>query len=229
MLAEIFTYCDFQKDGIVIPPESGLNIMQVYTFLHEAIADNHLPVVKAVGFKIHDVSSVRTRASVTERNTAVMENYVEIAGNLMDKVFLDTNTNKVIVLDLNGKLNLNNPDTVVQENRNPVRVVYDDPYILGALRTINLEIFINENTGHRDMGCNVRVLRDQTFFPLFSVHTVYPYCRICPPRAGEKLEYRLRKGFKPEDLKKLLGRLITMRNTGELEGSDATWLSNYER
>lgn len=169
MLAEIFTYCDFQKDGIVIPKESGLNIMQVYTFLHEAIADNHLPVVKAVGFKIHDVSSVRTRASVTERNTAVMENYVEIAGNLMDKVFLDTNTNKVIVLDLNGKLNLNNPDTVVQENRNPVRVIYDDPYILGALRTINLEIFINENTGHRDMDvtCVCYVTRHSFHYLVF--------------------------------------------------------------
>lgn len=226
MLEEILTKCDFREDGLYLA-NSGLNVRDVYRFMHEAIADDHLPVYKVCGFNLSSATHGAQVASVTERNISVLENTLEVSYNLTDKVFLGLNSNIVSVTDYAGELNLEVPNNTLKSNAKFPTVVFTNPHILTSVHPVSLKLKVMWGTGFASMSDTSKRLQDTSYFPMAVRYSIHDYCRVCPPMSTEKVDYRLHKNFKPEYVKQHFQMLYGMQH--DISKEDMKWLLNYER
>ena len=220
--------CEFTETGVVL--SSSMDVIETYTFMHEAIADDHLPVYKPIGFKISTFYKDSGLLPVTERNPCVLENWVEIAANLQDLVFTSPDSLRPTVSNLQHSLDLTPEDTMFRCNGKPAKLLYKDSHILSAIMPINLTLYLSAECGYWDMAHNASYMKDNSFFPMNCRHSIHDYVRICPPKPGVQfVEYRKDKQVTPDYIKGLFLKLYGMYHTKDLKGGDYKWLSNYEQ
>ena len=226
MLQTILSKCKFLNSGIYIPPELDLDIYEVYDFIHQAVTDNHIPVTKAIGFKITSSKTLRAKVSAVERNAAVLENLVSVSTNLSDKIFRETTSDK-IVADIDGKFDLEDEECYFTESMKKLPVMYTRSYILTSIFPSTLEIILDTGTGYHNMEKNVKKIEDNNFFPMISVHSLNDFVRVCPPSKEDFIELRFDNSFDIELFRKYLLGLYSKFSGRSLERRDLEWLSDY--
>ena len=226
MLEEILTKCEFKEDGLYLG-NSGLQPLKVYQFLHEAVADSHLPVFKVCGFNLSSASKTGFGNSVTERNVNVLENTFEIAYNLTDKIFICPNSSVVSTVDFDGVMDLEPKNDILMANAKYPEILYTNAHILTSVRPVTLKLKIMCGTGYWAMGDTYKHLQDTSYFPMAVKFSIHDMCRVCPPMYEDRVEYRMHKLFKPEHLKYHLTLLYSKKE--ELSKEDKQWLLSYEQ
>ena len=227
MLEELMKNCTFKEDGLYLN-DSGLDPLEVYHFMHSAIADDHLPVSKVCGFNISAMTRSGAQGSVTERNTSVLENILEIAYNLTDKVFLNMNSSMATVSSYEGSLDLTQVNDLVVSNAKYPKILHKSAHILTAIHPVTVKMKVVRGTGYSSMGNTAKkYLPDQSYFPMVVRFSIHDYCKVCPPMYKDKVAYRLFNGMTADDVKYHF--LLLYGDKNSLSKEDKIWLSKYEQ
>lgn len=213
--------CDFQQDRLIVPEDLKAVEFKLYRYFQQAILDSHLPVRKAVGFALITPTKLY-KQSATERCSYCLENMIEIASNLDDKLFIYDSRSNAVSDITSEPITANSTFTA---SANPVRLLYIQPDIITPINQMGIEIFVVQSSGYRTMEANSALMHNIKYFPMNSYHSLNDYVRVLPYQ-GE-ICYKLLHGLQPLDLKKIFADFAGMMKIGTLEGDDVDWAYNF--
>ena len=217
--------CDFKEDHIEIPSDFNEEEKYLlYQFVLQAILDAHLPVAKAIGFSLN-ASKKLYKQSAIKRCSLCLENMVEIASNLDDKIFLNVQNNRVISGEITGKLTADMK--VFTSNTKPVDILYIEPDIMTTIKPLSIDIYVDVDCGYNQMSINSLKIGKNNFFPMNTYHTVMDYVRVLPYN-GE-IRYKLLNGMKPDMLKTLFIYLLGLYSGNDMRKEEREWVSSFLR
>lgn len=216
MLEELLS-CKFDNEGIHLKPD--MDVLKYHQFIHEAIADDHLPVRKIVGFYLDSYVADMSRVSVTERNVGVLESMPTIAYNLSDKVFTQTSSTHLDFVPVKGACEIEDLKNNLKM-QGGTDVMSLNSHIYSSSQPVSIHIIVMSSFKCWSMEKSARIMDDTSYFPMYVRFSIHPFCRMLLPIYGNVLKYKMLHGFTPELLVEHLSR---MREEGDFD-----WLSKYE-
>lgn len=215
--------CQFTENELIVPASySDEDRKYFYRFFLQAIYDAHLPVTKAIGFALNTPKQLMKQSAVN-RCSQCLENMIEIASNLDDKVFFNVSNNIVSSGYMEGKISTE--DVIFTSNAKQVEILCVKPYIMTSIQVLNLEIFVESGVGFRSMEENSREINKSKYFPLNSYHSLLGYVRVLPYNGH--IRYKLYRGMTPDKLRDVFYDLYYRKLAGKLEGSEQQWESSF--
>ena len=217
--------CDFKQDHLEVPADfSEEDKKQLFRFVHRAILDAHLPVMKAKGFALNTSKKLYSQ-SATKRCSYCLENMVEIASNLDDKIFFNVTNKHVISDQITGVVSADM--SIFTSNEKPAEIMYVYKDIMTTIKPLGIDIYVDTDTGYKTMQENSACIGKSKYFPINSYHTIVDYVKVLPYN-GE-VRYRLHNGMTPERLRNMFLNYLTIFLAGQLGGEESAWVSSFQR
>lgn len=199
------------KDGYVQTSLTGEPLKALYKNLLELFLDGKIGVSKVIGFEVK--SDKHLDVAVLNRPTSLLENQIEIAGNISKLVFygLDVKNctcilpaGKIYARDLILPVRRVKTDTGVEMKS--LQVLNKDTYLFTAVEGVQLNMYIEKACGpvlikdnNHKMECN----SDIKYYPLNSDHDLAPFIRFLPFN-GYSIRYRLDKNISEDAINEII-------------------------
>jgi hypothetical protein len=209
LAVELIGKCEF-SNGVMRVSASSKNLSEIYDLFRISVLDGHIPINKAIGFKLFSSMHMEDVAAI-ERHTSCLENMVELSKNVSKVVFMSPTGFVVNSGEKTGNVTAGSAGFV--SDGKPVQVLDSSVYLFNSLEPLGIRIFAHENTGYHLMSDNVEIMKkvykeqSSTFFPLNTEHNLINYLNILPFN-GRDIRYKLRNGFSDENLKILWDRYL---------------------
>lgn len=186
-------------DRIVTPtlaPSEG------FRRFREAILDGHVPVAMPIGFALKSPKTLTTKSAVG-RSPCCQESMIAVATNLQGLIFSGDVKSIVSSPELMGRVSTG---TTQWTSGGQGKCTPIDPsrYILSSTSPIRLQLQMRVATGRCSLEENAALLKDTTYFPLATTHTLSQYVKVLPSSDGT-IRVRYHNGMNPNLLQALWG------------------------
>jgi hypothetical protein len=208
----LMTGCSF-GNGLMQTNLHGEALRGAYHFFRVAVLDGHIPLNKAIGFKLFSSRNMEDLAAI-DRHTSCLENMVELSKNVSKVIFISPTGFAVSSKEKTGNVTAGNAGFM--SDGKEIKVLDGSVYMYNSTEPLGIRVFAYENTGYHLMEENVEIMRSiyssdkeesSTFFPLNTEHSLIDYINILP-FDGKSIRYRLRGDFTEPDLAILWRRYL---------------------
>jgi len=227
LLEDILNSTTWTSTGIVCSNEQVA--WRVFKFMREAILDRHIYNSRVIGFCIQGTTVERSHVHRTiSRHKQIGESYPEIVVNLLDKVFLDCDSQHLL-----NELKTGNNVIGAQKwgaSREAVtEVLATNPNICRCLRdTCTLKVQIAYDCGYRSMAQNSEALKKH-FFPCYTDYSLQEYVRVLPMEKGSCIvPIRFFNGMTVDTFKGILAKWSTYCVSKNVKKEELEWLQSFE-
>lgn len=217
--------CEFKQDHLEAPGSfTAEDKRMLYRFMQQAILDAHLPVMKATGFSLNTPRKLY-KQSATKRCSYCLENMIEIASNLDDKIFFGVSNNHVISDQITGIVSADMD--VFTSNTAAVKMLYLNKDIMTTIKPLSIDIYVDMDTGYKTMKDNSDRMGKSKYFPMNSYHTITDYVRVLP--FNGEVRYRLVNGMTLDILREMFLTYYTLVLATQLGGEELRWVSSFQQ
>lgn len=207
----------------------GLDPLRAWHFVHEAIYDGHLPVVRAIGYSLNTPTKANIVKSggVLERFQNCAEDRMSLVASFSSLLFLVSSAAKRVRVDEHvGVLSVSN--AMFTESAKPVTVLSTRENLMTALAPVSVDIAVSPGTGYVSADINYERIRQRNtriaktrMFPMYSYHNIIDFVSVLPYRGDGKIRLRYTYGMTDSILMGMFMELFE-------EKPDKDWCGMYK-
>lgn len=208
---------------------SGLDPIVAWHFVQEAIYDGHLPVVRAIGYRLNTDSSanIHKNGSMLDRFQSCAEDRMSLVANFSNLLFIvDPAVKMVRAREFTGVLQASN--AVFTASAKPIKVLSTRDVLMTALEEASLDLSVALGTGYQSADINYDKIRQAnprraktSIFPMYSYHNIMDFVRVFPYVGDGKIRLHYKYGMTDDVLTSMFERLFELK-------LDKEWCSQYK-
>lgn len=212
--------------GLVCP--DAVTAKVIHKFMREAVMDRHICISKVIGFTIKSNNTIRSAGNASiARHKQIGESYPELMCHLLDKVFINVNTDTLDMLLSVGMNTLEN-NCFGNLREYSAEVLYTDAGVCRCLKNdAILRVWLQYDCGYRGMASNSKILNKE-FYPCYTDYSLEEYVRVLPMMRDQTLvPIRYYNGMTEEIFKNILSKWLVHLSTSSLKKEEKLWLQNF--